>query len=145
MDQWIYDGKPVTGTEPFFQDAKAFVYIIRNQKTGRSYIGKKRLQFTTHKRKRNRKTRIKVVKQSDWATYWGSSDELKSDIAKLGTKCFSREILRFCRSLSDANYHELREQMIKDVLLYPDLYYNAYVGSRISRKQLGIKEKVKHE
>ena len=137
--EWIYDGKPLTGTEPFIQEYRAFVYVIINLKDGRKYFGKKRLQFTSHKKRKGRKHRIKVVKESDWISYWGSSDQLKVDIERFGANCFRREIIRFCRSLSESNYYELREQMINDVLLHPDKFYNAYVGGRISRKQLGIK------
>jgi hypothetical protein len=57
----------------------------------------------------------------------------------LGTENFSREIIRMCRSLSESNYYELREQMINDVLFKPEQYYNAYIGTRVSRKQLGVK------
>lgn len=139
MTEWIYDGKPFTGTEEFLKEFRAFVYVIRNEKSGKCYYGKKRLHFTTHKKLRHRKNRIKVLKESDWRNYWGSSSELLAEIQGLGTHCFNREILRFCRRLSESSYYELKYQMENDVLLYPDRYYNAYVGGRISRKQLGIK------
>lgn len=134
---WLYHGTEVTDED--LEGFKAFVYVITNRHTGRMYIGKKRLQFTSRKRRQGRTNRVITKRESDWKTYFGSSDELKSDVAKLGQKNFRREIIRLCHTLSESNYYELREQMIHDVLLYPTKFYNSYVGSRISRKQMGIK------
>lgn len=134
---WLYNGFVLD--ETMLTDFVAFVYRITNLKDGRVYIGKKRLKFTSHKKLKSRKRRIKVVKESDWREYWGSSEELQQDVSSLGEENFKREILRLCKSLSESNYYELREQMVNDVLLKPDLYYNAYCGGRISRRQLGVK------
>jgi len=139
-NQWLYNGEVFTGTEEILRKYAAFVYIIRNLTESKSYYGKKRIWFVQHKRKIRRRNRIKLVKESDWRTYWGSNDKLKSDIEKYGEQNFSREILRFCSRLSEANYWELKYQVDNDVLFYPDRFYNSYIGSRISRKQLGIKE-----
>jgi hypothetical protein len=138
MTDWIYDGNIVTDVQPYIEEGyKAFVYVILRD-DGKSYIGKKLLQFTTHRRRAS-KSRRKVIRESDWRDYWGSSSELQDDVARLGKDRFSRKIIRFCRTKSEASYYELREQAINDVLLKPDQYYNAYIGGRISRKQLGIK------
>lgn len=136
---WTYNGRCIDGTNEHVFGARAFVYVVTNLQDGRQYFGKKRLQFVSHKRKKGRRNRIKVVKISDWESYWGSNDQLKADIQRLGEDQFRREILRFCRSLSESNYYELKYQMDNDVLLHPDKFYNSYVGGRISRKQLGIK------
>ena len=139
MTDWIYDGKPFEGDSEFLKDFTSFVYVIRDNETGKQYFGKKRLLFVRHKRSVRRKNRIKVIQESDWRNYWGSNDQLKLEIERRGTQCFTREILRFCRRLSESSYYELKFQMINDVLLHPDKFYNSYVGGRISRKQLGIK------
>jgi len=135
---WIYDGKNIDGTERFLTDYTSFVYRITNLEDNRVYFGKKRLHFIHHKRSVRRKNRIKIIKESDWKDYWGSNDNLKEDIKRLGEDKFLREILRFCRRLSEANYFELKYQMDNDVLFHPDRFYNSYIGTRVSRKQLGI-------
>lgn len=134
---WFYDGKEVTDED--LEGYKAFVYVITNLLDGRKYIGKKRIHFVSHKRRKGSVRRQKVIRASDWPTYYGSSEELKSDVALLGTENFRREIIRLCRTLSEANYYELREQMVTDAILKTQEYYNAYIGTRVSRKQLGIK------
>ena len=138
MTPWIYDGREITDED--LDGYKCFVYCITNLVDGRKYIGKKRLQFMSRKKVRGHKRKTRHYRQSDWRTYWGSSTELQSDISRLGTEAFSREIIRLCRTLSESNYYELREQMVNDVLFHPDKYYNSYIGTRVSRKQLGIKE-----
>ena len=134
---WLYNGKEVT--DETLEGYVAFVYIITNNLDGRKYIGKKRTRFMSRKRLKGHKRKTRNYRPSDWHEYWGSSEELQSDVSNLGVENFTREIIRLCRSLSESNYYEIREQMINDVLLKPNLYYNAYIGTRVSRKQLGIK------
>lgn len=119
-------------------DAYGFVYCITNLKDGRAYIGKKLLWFKGHKRVKGRKRRI--LKESDWRTYNGSSLELQTDIEKLGEKNFKFEILRFCKSKGECSYYEAKFQLEQDVLLHPEKFYNSYVGCRIHRKHV-----LKHE
>lgn len=137
---WLYNGKNVESIEELGDDVcKSFVYCITNLVSSKRYFGKKRLHFSRKKKIKGRVNRKIVVKESDWKTYWGSSEELLSEIERLGSSNFRREILRCCKSLSEASYYELKYQMEHDVLLYPDKFYNAYVGCRISRRQLGVK------
>ncbi len=134
---WLYNGKEISDEQ--CEGYKAYVYIITNLTSGRAYIGKKRFLFTSHKRSRKRKNRIKVVRASDWREYYGSSKELLADIERLGKENFQREIIMLCKSLAEASYYEIKFQINREVLFYPDRYYNAYLGCRISRNQLGIK------
>src|SRR5277367_2603450 len=94
--------------EAILKDYRSFVYRITNRIDGRVYYGKKRLQFTRHKRLKGRKNRIKVVTDSDWKDYWGSNEELKADVIRLGEDNFTREIVRLCKTLSEASYYELK-------------------------------------
>ena len=135
--QWKINEKPVTSED--LEGYVAFVYLITNLSSGRKYFGQKKLQFTTHKRLKGRKNRIKVVKESDWESYYGSSKSLQADVELLGKENFKREIIRLCKKKSEANYWELYYQMNNHALLNPKEYYNDYCGGRISRKQLGIK------
>lgn len=134
--KWLLNDTPVNDED--LAGWNSFVYRITNLKTGQIYIGQKRLNFVRHKRIKNSRYRRKIVKKSDWEEYYGSSKSLHHDIEKFGVENFKREIIRLCSRKSEANYYEMKEQMINDVLLRPDLYYNDYVGGRISRKQLGI-------
>lgn len=120
--------------EEDIDDAVGFVYLIENLETGRSYIGKKGFYRSKTYQKNNKKRRKKVL--SDWKNYYGSSEELKNDVKQLGKDRFKRTILRICYSKSEMNYYELREQMVRDVLLQPNEYYNSYIGTRINRNQL---------
>lgn len=130
---WFYEGEEFT--EEQIEDNIGFVYLITNLETSRQYIGKK--LFTFSKKLYRKKKNKKIQKSSDWMAYYGSNEELKDDVKSLGCDKFRREILRLCKSKSECNYYELREQLVRDALLLPDLYYNAYIGTRISRKQMG--------
>jgi hypothetical protein len=53
-----------------------------------------------------------------------------------GLDHFEREILHLCKSKGELNYTELKEQVIRDVLLKPNEYHNAFVGGKIHRNHL---------
>jgi hypothetical protein len=150
---WFHNNEPIDEIDPSFV---GFTYCITNLLDSRKYYGKKKSTFkkTSVKTVKVKSTGLKKKKKtrtlidSDWRDYYGSSEELKADVEKLGKENFKREILRFCSSLSECSYYELKVQMENDVLLYPNLYYNAYVGCRINRmhmigknNSLGIKPK----
>jgi len=131
---WKYQGENVEGLP---DDCVGFVYLITNLTTGRKYIGKKLAKFskTTYKTvklkngtKKKKKIRSKI--DSDWQTYYGSSDELSKDVANLGTENFSREILYYCRSKAECSYIEAREQFDRKVLESTD-YYNGQISVRV--------------
>ena len=131
---WTYKDQIV---EQLPEDCAGFVYIITNKVSGRKYIGKKLAKFskTTYKTvkqkngiKKKKKIRSKV--DSDWREYYGSSPELTSDIKKLGTKNFTREILYYCNSKSECSYVEAREQFSRRVLESRD-YYNGHIQVRV--------------
>jgi hypothetical protein len=131
---WLYNNQLV---ESLPEDCVGFVYLITNNLSGRKYIGKKLAKFskTTYKTvkqkngtKKKKKIRSKV--DSDWREYYGSSPELTSDITKLGTENFSREILFYCKSKSECSYIEAREQFSRQVLESTD-YYNGHIQVRV--------------
>lgn len=128
--QWTYKGAPVD--EPF-EDYIGFVYCIYNLLDGRKYIGKKLFFGTRTKTIKGKKKKQKV--ESDWRNYWGSSEELQADIAKLGESNFKREILHLCKTKGVLNYIELREQIDRRVM-ETELYYNGFVGGRINKAHL---------
>ena len=78
----------------------------------------------------------KVVKESDWQDYFGSSDAVKMLVEESGRDRFERKILRLCNSKGEMSYWEMWYQMTNHVLLRPDKYYNAFVGGKIHRKHV---------
>ena len=84
---WIYKGNPFTSDD--IGDYYGFVYRITNTINGKSYIGRK---YFVQKRKPKGGKR-KVTSESDWKRYFGSSEELKQDIKRIGRDSFRREIL----------------------------------------------------
>tara|TARA_Y100001937_G_scaffold117485_1_gene170793 strand:+ start:151 stop:567 length:417 start_codon:yes stop_codon:yes gene_type:complete len=126
--QWMYQGEPVD-TIP--EQYVGFVYEITNTTTGRKYIGKKLVQFKRSRpplKGRKNKRRYKV--ESDWREYYGSSDALTEDVAKLGPENFTREILYWCRNKAELSYIEAREQFARKVL-ESDEYYNGHIRVRV--------------
>ena len=86
---WTYKGNEITDITQFPNNTYGFVYICTHVPTGKSYIGKKILQFTK-KVKLGKKELAALagivgrrpsfrlsVKESDWKTYYGSQKDIK--------------------------------------------------------------------
>ena len=130
--KWLYRGEYIDNID--ISEYKAFVYIITNLTDNRFYIGYKQTTFAKTKQVKGKKKRHQV--ESDWRTYWSSSEELKADVEKYGADNFKREILYFCKSKSMASYLELREQIDRRVMENPLTTYNGIVNARVSRMHL---------
>ena len=131
---WTYNNQII---EELPDNCVGFVYNIKNLITGRQYIGKKLSKFSktsykmvTLKNGTKKKKKIKSKIDSDWMTYYGSSDELNKDVESLGKDNFSREILFFCESKAECSYIEAREQFGRKVLESDD-YYNGQISVRV--------------
>jgi hypothetical protein len=131
---WLYQEQIV---EELPDDCVGFVYLITNLTNNRKYIGKKLAKFakTTYKTvqlkngtKKKKKIRSKI--DSDWQQYYGSSNDLSADVAKLGKENFKREILYYCKSKAECSYIEAREQFTRKVLESAD-YYNGQISVRV--------------
>jgi hypothetical protein len=131
---WIYKEKTFEESG----DHVGFVYLITNLSNGRKYIGKKLFKFTKTKQVKGKKKRFKV--DSDWKTYYGSSEELTEDVKKCGESFFKREILRLCSSKGECTYYEARYQFINDVLV-SDGWYNSHIMCRVHKKHLTFLKK----
>lgn len=139
MSAWTYKGK-VVDTLP--DDCEAFVYLITNTANDKKYIGKKLAKFKTTKPPlKGRKNKRRGFKESDWRTYWGSSDHLNEDVITLGEHTFTREILHYCPTRGIASYIEAQEQFERNVLL-TDEYYNGIINVRVGGSQI-LKEHFK--
>lgn len=136
---WLYNGTPINKED--LLKYKSFVYIIENKATGKKYIGKKRIYFVRKRKVKDSKRRKTTVKESDFETYYGSSELLAKDIVIYGKENFERRILHLCESNALATYFELKEQMDQGVLFKPAEFYNHYVGARIHRNHVLKKEK----
>lgn len=134
---WLYEGVEYELPENVdHSDLYGFVYLITNVKNGRKYIGKKffwrkKILPITKSRKRRKHTQV----ESDWKSYYGSSEELNSDIDKYGKDNFRREILHLCRTKGECGYLEAKEQFVRDALL-TDEYYNTWIQVRVRKNHI---------
>ena len=136
---WLYNGQVV---DELPKGCEAFVYLITNNTNGRMYVGKKLASFKVTKPPlKGKKNKRRSTKESDWRDYWGSSDNLKEDVALLGPDKFTREILYFCPSRGIASYLEAREQFERRVLESDD-YYNGIINVRVGGSNI-LKEHLK--
>lgn len=132
---WTYQGKLFTSED--IGDYEGFVYIITDSENGMKYIGKKNFHSRTKLRPlKGQKRRRTKVSESDWQDYFGSSDEVKLLVEESGRDRFQREILHLCMTKGEMSYLEMKEQIVRDVLLKPDEYYNAFVGGKIHRNHV---------
>jgi hypothetical protein len=126
--QWTYEGKTI---DKIPDEYEGFVYLITNTTTGQKYVGKKLAKFKTTKPPlKGKKNKRRGTKESDWRDYWGSSDRLNADVAKLGPDKFTREILYLCKGRGEMSYIEAREQFDRRVLETDD-YYNGIINVRV--------------
>jgi len=133
MTQWTFDG---TLVEELPEDCEGFVYLITNLTNGQKYVGKKLARFKVTKPPlKGRKNKRRSTKESDWRTYWGSSDHLNADVKELGEDKFTREILYYCQSRGMLSYLEAKEQFDRKVLL-TDEYYNGIINVRVGSSKI---------
>ena len=133
---WIYEGSPFTSDD--IGDYYGFVYRITNTTNEKSYIGRK--YFVQKRKPKGGKRR--VTSESDWKRYFGSSDELKQDIKRIGRSSFRREILSLHTTLGKVNYEETKQLFIHNVLMEAlddgtPKYYNSNILGRYMRKDYG--------
>lgn len=133
MSDWKYCGE--TFDDP--GEYQGFVYLIHCHLNDRKYIGKKNFWTTRklpplkgQKRKRHRR------EETDWRTYWGSSNKLLADLETFGEDVFTKQILYLCHNKSEMSYWETKTQIDQRVL-FTDEYYNEIVSCRINKS--GVK------
>lgn len=141
MSHWSYKGEPF---DPEYEDIDhaGFVYIIHNTLDGRKYVGKKRF----HQKRRlkplkgKKLGRIRIT-ESNWREYTGSSEFLNADIDRLGKEFFVFEIVSFHPNFTEVNYHELKLQVMLNVLEQRDnagdrIYYNRNINRKFFPSEL---------
>lgn len=131
---WYYNNEAFTSE--MIEEYIGFVYCITDTRNNKKYIGKK-----TFKSKRTlpplkgKTRRRKVIKESDWMSYYGSSEEVKNLVEQNGEEIFHREILHLCNTKGEMSYLELYEQIKNHVLLDED-FYNGIVQCKIHRSHV---------
>ena len=130
---WTYNNEQYESTPEEYQ---GFVYEITELDTGKKYIGKKNFwkpKILPKTKSRKRKTRTRV--ESNWRSYFGSNQYVQELVERKGSKGFSREILKLCKTKGEMSYYEAKLQFENDVLLN-DLYYNKIISCKIHQKHL---------
>jgi YHS domain-containing protein len=130
---WVYENTEYQPTEMDHKKIYGFVYIIENTKTSKKYVGKKFFFASKTRQVNKKKKRYKA--ESDWQTYYGSSESLLADVALHGKESFSRTILHLCATKAECGYLEAREQFERNVLL-SDNYYNSWISVRVRQAHL---------
>ena len=126
---WKYNGKVFESDD--IGKYYGFVYRITNTINGHDYIGRK--FFHTIKKRpplKGKKNKRHSKVETDWKTYWGSSEQLLADINTHGKDKFSREIIRLCNTRGETNYCEAYYQFIEGVLLKEN-NYNGIINIRL--------------
>ena len=126
---WFYKREVFTDPGDYF----GFVYVIVNLTNDRKYVGRK--YFTAAGYKQVNGKRKKIRKESDWKEYYGSNEELKAEVEKLGKENFRRIILHLCHTKSECSYLETKEIFERDALLLEE-YYNSWVQCKIRKAHL---------
>jgi hypothetical protein len=135
LPTWVYNSKPITNLNDFPKDTFGFIYIVKNNDTNKSYIGKKVL-YHNKKVKLGKKevaeltgvgrkptTKI-VTKESDWETYYGSNKEVMQLIKDGKQDLFTRTIIKLAPNKKLLTYYETQALFTYKVLEQPESFYN---------------------
>ena len=147
---WYYKGEAMTSVEDFPPLTFGFVYRVIHEPTGKIYIGKKVLQFNRkakltkrdlalYEGQSGRKPSFKrVIKESDWKTYYGSHKEILALIKEGKQDEFKREILTLSPTKKLLTYEETKALFLYEVLQKPDEYFNDNILGKFFRKDFII-------
>jgi len=135
LPTWVYNSKPITNLNDFPKDTFGFIYIVKNNDTNKSYIGKKVL-YHNKKVKLGKKevaeltgvgrkptTKI-VTKESDWESYYGSNKEVMQLIKEGKQSLFTRTIIKLAPNKKLLTYYETQALFTYKVLEHPESFYN---------------------
>lgn len=134
LPTWTYNGQLITEIEDMPENTYGFIYEVFHKPSGKKYLGKKVLHFNrTLPPLKGMKRKRKVVKESDWRTYFGSHVEIKQLIKEEKQNEFERRILQFVPSKKLLTYYETAYLYKKDVLTNSE-YLNDNIGGKFYRK-----------
>ena len=143
---WLYKGEEMTSLESFPPSTFGFIYRVIHIPSGKAYIGKKYVKFTRKAKltkkdlalfeggKGRKPTFKRVIKESDWKTYYGSHKEILTLIKEGKQDEFKREILTLSPTKKLLTYEETKALFIYEVLQKPDEYFNDNILGKFFRK-----------
>jgi len=143
---WYYQGEAMTSVEDFPPSTFGFVYRVIHEPTGKIYIGKKVLQFNRKAKLTKRDLALyegqsgrkpsykRIIKESDWKTYYGSHKEILALIKDGKEDDFKREILTCVTTKKLLTYEETKALFLYEVLIKPDEYFNDNILGKFFRK-----------
>ena len=132
---WLYNGKEFTSE--MIGESVGFVYEVYDTQNKMYYIGKKKFwSRVTRPPLKGQKRKRRSLKESNWKTYYGSSETVKEIVENTGECRFERRILRLCKTPGEMSYYETKEQIDREVLFKPNEYYNAFIGCKIHRSHV---------
>ena len=130
---WTFDGKVFDSEN--IGDSYGFVYIITTP-DGQKYIGRKYFWSVRKVKGKSRRQRS----ESDWKSYYGSSEVLKAKIKQSDKPLFKREIISLHSTKGRVNFEEVREQFAHEVLERDD-YINDNINGKWMRSPEHIRSK----
>ena len=131
---WTYNGQLITEIKDMPENTYGFIYEVFHKPSGKKYLGKKVLHFNrTLPPLKGMKRKRKVVKESDWRTYFGSHVEIKQLIKEEKQNEFERRILQFVPTKKLLTYFECKYLFINEVLEH-DEYINDNILAKFYRK-----------
>jgi len=133
---WLYNNKVIKGIEQMPKNTFGFIYEATYIPTREKYLGKKVLFFNrTLPPLKGSKRKRKVIKESDWQTYYGSHTKIKQLLSEGKQEYFSREILEFAFNKKHLTYLETKYQFSNNVLENTE-YINDNILGKFFRKDL---------
>lgn len=133
---WLYNGEVIENIEQMPQNTFGFIYQATYLPTNEKYLGKKVLFFNrTLPPLKGTKRKRKVVKESDWQTYYGSHEKIKILLKENKQSEFQREILEFAFNKKHLTYLETKYLFCNNVLENEE-YINDNILGKFFRKDL---------
>ena len=121
---WYFLDKQINEISDLPEGAFGFIYQTTHIPTGKKYIGKKSLMYNRKKKltkkelleyagkKGRTPTHIRVQKESDWKTYYGSHSFIKES----NKEDLERKILQLAFNKKELTYLECQWQLVLEVL-----------------------------
>ena len=120
---WLYKGSEINEISDLPNNAFGFVYQTTHLPTNKKYIGKKSLMYNLKKKLGKKEKALwegkgrppiykRVLKESDWKTYYGSHIFIKES----NKEDLERKILQVAFHKKELTYLECKYQFIFEVL-----------------------------
>lgn len=132
---WVYEGRNIESIEDFPQHTYGFIYQVTHLPSQKKYIGKKVLYHNkTLPPLKGTKRKRKIVKESDWKTYYGSQKEIKDLVKQSLPSEFERLILYIAFSKKLLTYYELKYLFSRGAIEPHSNYLNDNISGRFFTK-----------